>query len=138
MPKSNQDSKLETRLSQNDFSRLAIMANEQGLTKSEIARIAIRLHLDNYEKKKSEPWQTEFTQALNSMTNRICGMLARQGGHIGTLYELAWQNHVDNNIEQRFIAAADTVKQKMRKRLTEDERILAEKIRKVVNDSSTS
>jgi hypothetical protein len=66
------------------------------------------------------------------MTDRICGMLARQGAQTGTLYELAWQNHVENQVQDRFVAAANTAKTKMRKRLENDERILAERIKNVV------
>ncbi len=61
-------------------------------------------------------------------------MLARQGAQTGTLFELTWQNHVENKIEERFIAATNTVKQRMRKRLEEDERILSERMKKVVSE----
>lgn len=97
-----------------------------------MAREAIRWYLDHYEKIKEDKRQSEITQALNAMTNRICGMLARQGAEIGTLYELAWLNHKDNKIEGRFTGAANTVKANMRKRLTEDERRIAESMKKVV------
>jgi hypothetical protein len=45
-----------------------------------------------------------------------------------TLWELAWQSHVENGIEQRFIAATTTVKRGMRKKLSDDERNIAEKM----------
>lgn len=136
MPKPRKYTPLNVNLSADDHRRLAEMAKELSAdhprTKTDVAREAIRWYLDHYEKIKEDNRQAELTKALNSMTNRICGMLARQGAEIGTLYELAWQNHVDNKIESRFTAAANTVKANMRKRLTEDERRLAETMKKVV------
>lgn len=136
MPKPRKYTPLNVNLSTDDHHRLAEMAKEissdQERTKTEVAREAIRWYLDHYEKIKEDKRQSEITQALNAMTNRICGMLARQGAEIGTLYELAWQNHVDNKIEPRFTGAANTVKANMRKRLTEDERKIAESMKKVV------
>ena len=136
MPKPRKYTPLNVNLSSDDHRRLAEMAKElstdQERTKTEVAREAIRWYLDHYEKIKEDKRQSEITQALNAMTNRICGMLARQGAEVGTLYELAWQNHVDNKIEGRFTGAANTVKANMRKRLTEDERKIAESMKKVV------
>lgn len=127
---------LNVNLSTEDHRRLADIVKELSIeherTKTDVAREAIRWYLDHYEKIKEDKRQSEVTQALNAMTNRICGMLARQGAEIGTLYELAWQNHVDNKIEQRFTGAANTVKANMRKRLTDDERKIAESMKKVV------
>jgi hypothetical protein len=136
MPKPRKYTPLNVNLSSDDHRRLAEMAKELSTeherTKTDLAREAIRWYLDHYEKIKEDNRQAELTKALNAMTNRICGMLARQGAEVGTLYELAWQNHVDNKIEGRFTSAANTVKANMRKRLTEDERKLAESMKKVV------
>ena len=136
MPKPRKYTPLNVNLSSDDHRRLAEMAKElstdQERTKTEVAREAIRWYLDHYEKIKEDKRQSEITQALNAMTNRICGMLARQGAEIGTLYELAWLNHKDNRIEPRFTGAANTVKANMRKRLTDDERRIAESMKKVV------
>ncbi len=136
MPKPRKYTPLNVNLSSDDHQRLAEMAKElskdQERTKTEVAREAIRWYLEHYDKIKEDKRQSEITQALNAMTNRICGMLARQGAEVGTLYELAWQNHVDNKIEQRFTGAANAVKANMRKRLTDDERKIAESMKKVV------
>ena len=136
MPRTKTYTALSVALSSDDQRRLAEMAKElsakEPRTKSDLAREAIRWYLDHYEKIKEDKQQSEITQALNAMTNRICGMLARQGAEIGTLYELAWLNHKDNKIEDRFTAAANTVKANMRKRLTDDERRIAESMKKVV------
>jgi predicted transcriptional regulator len=136
MPRTKTYTALSVALSSDDQRRLAEMAKELSAehprTKSDLAREAIRWYLDHYEKIKEDKQQSEITQALQAMTNRICGMLARQGAEIGTLYELAWLNHKDNKIEERFTAAANTVKANMRKRLTDDERRIAESMKKVV------
>jgi hypothetical protein len=123
-------------LSSTDHQRLEQAAKELSAvhprTKTDVAREAIRWYLDHYDTIKENKSQSELTQALNAMTNRLCGMLARQGAEIGTLYELAWQNHSEAQIEARFIAAANTVKNNMRKRLTDDERRITESMKKVV------
>ena len=69
---------------------------------------------------------------INNMTDRICGMLARQGVQTGVLFELAWQNHVENNARDRFVAATNSVKTRFRKRLEDDEKAIAERMRAVV------
>ena len=75
--------------------------------------------------------ETEISQTIKSMTDRICGMLARQGAQTGTLFELAWQHHVENGVQDRFIAATNLVKSKMRKRLEQDEKTISERMSKV-------
>ena len=136
MPKPRKYTPINVNLSSDDHRRLEKMAkdlsSEHPRTKTDLAREAIRWYMDHYDKIKEDKHQSEVTQALNAMTNRICGMLARQGAEIGTLYELAWDNHVENKIEGRFTAAANRVKSNMRKRLTDDERKIAESMKKVV------
>lgn len=136
MPKPRKYTPLNVNLSSDDHRRLAEMAKELSgehpRTKTDVAREAIRWYMEHYDKIKEDKRQSEITQALNAMTNRICGMLARQGAEIGTLYELAWENHQENKIEGRFTAAANRVKSNMRKRLTDDERKIAESMKKVV------
>ena len=135
MPRKSQHlkTKIETRLSLHDIDRLGNLAKAKQLTKAEFAREAIRWYLDHNELLEHLRSERQIATALKALTDRVCGMLARQGAQVGTLYELAWLNHVDNKIEPRFISAANTVKQNMRKRLTEDERALAEKMRRVVS-----
>jgi len=132
MPKRTFNPRVETRLTRDAFQKLDEVAKERDRSKSDVVREAVLWYLEHYEALKEDKRQSELTQSLNAMTNRICGMLARQGAEIGTLYELAWQNHVDNKIEQRFTQAANTVKSNMRKRLTDDERRVAESMKRVV------
>lgn len=129
---------LTVNLSTEDHHRLKEVADELSKgqevkrTKAEIAREAIRWYLDHYESRREEEKQSELAKTIETMTERICGMLARQGAEVGTLYELAWQTHVDNKVEQRFVEAANTVKTNMRKRLKEDEQRVAEAMKRVV------
>jgi hypothetical protein len=134
MPRHSQSlkTKIETRLSSGDLKNLICLAQSKNLTKSEMARQAIRWYLKYHETIENQKKESELTQSIRQMTERICGMLARQGAQVGTLFELAWQSHLENQIEQRFVSAANTVKQNMRKRLTEDERVLANKMKEVV------
>lgn len=124
--------KVETRLTQADMDRLNVFAASSKRSKADIAREAIRWYLNNRERIANQQQEDQLSVTLKSMTDRICGMLARQSAQVGTLFELAWQTHVENEIEDRFHDAANHVKQKMRKRLTDDERAIAEKMKKVV------
>lgn len=124
--------KVETYLSRTDHDRFSAVCKVKRATKSEIAREAIRWYLDSLEEHKARRQESELSKNVKSMTDRICGMLARQGAQTGTLYELAWQNHVENKMQERFVAASNLVKGKMRKRLEDDEKAIAERMGKVV------
>ncbi len=67
------------------------------------------------------------------MTNRICGMLARQGTAIGVLYELTWRNHNYNETTRdEFASVVSEVKSKQRKRLDDDEKALTARMAKLI------
>lgn len=134
MPKLNNDlkKKIDTYLSAQDHQRLLSLTKVKRKTRSELVREAVRWYLDNHEQTKLSKNESELSKNIKNMTDRICGMLARQGAQTGTLYELAWQNHVENKIQDRFVAANNLVKGKMRKRLEDDEAAIAERMNKVV------
>lgn len=134
MPKSKTtfNSKIETYLAAADQDRFLSACRQRKSTRAAIAREAILLYLDCLEQGKESKRDTELSISIKSMTDRICGMLARQGAQTGTLYELAWQNHVENQVQERFVAAANTAKAKMRQRLENDERIVAARMKNVV------
>jgi len=125
--------KIESRLRQEDLKRLDALAGSEGVTRSQKIRDAVLLYLDNQDEIAAKPRESEIAQAINEMTNRVCGMLARQGATIGTLYELTWLGLPDNEeARQIFQSAVTTAKQKMRNKLDKDERELSEKIKKAV------
>ena len=119
MPKPNNDlkKKIDTYLSAHDHQRLLSLTKTKRKTRSELVREAVRWYLDNHEQTKPSKNESELSKNIKNMTDRICGMLARQGAQTGTLYELAWQNHVENKMQDRFVAASNLIKGKMRKRL---------------------
>jgi hypothetical protein len=134
MPKSKTtfNSKIETYLAAADLARFLSACRTKKTTRAAIAREAIRFYLDCLEQNKHSKRDTEISISIKNMTDRICGMLARQGAQTGTLYELAWQNHVENQVQERFVAATNTAKTKMRERLENDERVVAERMKNVV------
>ncbi|HEY9786656.1 MAG TPA: hypothetical protein V6D17_14740 [Candidatus Obscuribacterales bacterium] len=134
MPKSKTtfNSKIETYLAAIDHDRFLSACRTRKATRAAIAREAILFYLDNLERAKQSKRETELSINIKNMTDRICGMLARQGAQTGTLYELAWQNHFENKVQERFIAAANTAKAKMRKRLESDERAVVERMKNIV------
>jgi hypothetical protein len=130
------ESRVETFLSNTEFERFLSLVKQRHSTRASIARDAIKWYLENQDQLQVNERDTTLGQSMLNMTNRICGMLARQGVQLGTLFELAYQNHTDNGLQDKFIAATNTVKNKMRTRLTEDERALAEKMRRVVGSGN--
>lgn len=130
-------------LNEKDRGRLAELSRLQGRTKTEVAREAIRWYMDNYEQIKSQSRESETAQAIRyatdqivkailSATDRICGMLARQGAEVGTLYELTWRACGTPEAKEQFTAAVNTAKQRQRNRLDTDEKAVAERTKKVV------
>ena len=108
------------------------MAKAEGRTKSEIMREALLWYLDHKAELANKPRETETVQAIKEMTNRVCAMLARQGGQVGTLYELTYMSLPNEEAKKQFQAANSTAKQKMRTRLEKDEKDLAEKLGGIV------
>lgn len=119
-------------LTKKDQDRLASLAKIDGKTKTELAREAMSWYLDQRENEQNGERDGVYAKALKEMTNRICGMLARQGAEVGVLYEVTWRNFEANKDAESFISAANYVKAKMRKRLDADEKSLAAKMGNIV------
>lgn len=136
--------KVETRLARQDITRMDEAARIAGMSRSEFARKALLWYLDNQEKLTIDDRENEtakamryatdqHVKAINSGVDRICKMLSRQGAAIGTLYELSWMALPDDeNARKAFEAASNIAKQKIRKRIEQDEAELVERIKKVV------
>ena len=136
--------KVETRLASADLKRLDEQAQLNGKTRAEITRQALLWYLDNVESQKEVKRESELAEAIRYATdqlvkgqlsglNRVCGMLARQGAAIETLFELT-RIGMEGNAEgkEAFMAAVTTAKSNQRKRLDNDERILKDKLKTVV------
>lgn len=124
---------LETKVTREDFNRVDAMAKAEGKTKSELLREALLWYMDHKADIANKRQNSETVKAINELTNRVCGMLARQGGLVGTLYELTWMSLPNEEAKRQFQAANATAKQKMRTRLSKDEKELAEKLGEIVN-----
>ncbi len=123
---------LETKLAREDFQRVEALAKVEGKSKSELVREAVLWYLEHKDELANKPRDTETVLAIREMTNRVCGMLARQGGIVGTLYELTWMSLTSEEGKRQFQAANSTAKQKMRTRLEKDEKEVSEKLRAVI------
>lgn len=134
MPKTkiNVKAKIDTYLSTSEYQKFMSLCAERKAAKSDVAREAIRFYLDHLEKAAPNKTDSETARAIKNMTDRICGMLARQGTQTGTLFELTWQNHVDSNQQERFVAATNFVKSNLRKRLELDEQEISKRMKGVV------
>lgn len=124
---------VETKLAQADSARVGELARKEGKTKSEVVREAVLWYLDHKEELEYRDREALVAKEIRGMTDRICGMLARQGAALGTLYELTWMSLPNEDAKEQFRAAVNTAKQKMRNRLEKDERDMAEAMKKVVS-----
>ena len=124
---------VETKLAQADSNRVAELARAEGKTKSEVVREAVLWYLDHKEELANRDRETQIAKEIKAMTDRVCGMLARQGAALGTLYELTWMSLPNEDARELFRAAVTTAKQKMRNRLEKDERDLAEQLKRAVS-----
>lgn len=123
---------VETKLAQADSNRVGELARREGKTKSEVVREAVLWYLDHKEELEYKDREELIAKEIRGMTDRICGMLARQGAALGTLYELTWSSLPNEDAREQFRSAMNTAKQKMRSRLERDERDMAEAMKKVV------
>lgn len=119
-------------LTASDQERLATLAKIDGKTKSELGREALQWYLDQRENQQNIERDSVYARSIKEMTNRVCGMLARQGTALGVLYELAWQSIEDEKSLQAFDEIVHKVKSQQRKRLDADEKSLAEKMKGIV------
>ncbi|HEY9682446.1 MAG TPA: hypothetical protein V6C86_12770 [Oculatellaceae cyanobacterium] len=131
-------------LNEKDRGRLAELSRLQGRTKTEVAREAIRWYMDNYEQVKNQSRDSEIAQAIryatdqivkaiNSGVERVCRMLARQGGQIGALYEFTYMCLPEDPDAVAVFEAANTkAKQKQRVHVSRDEAEIAEAMKKVI------
>lgn len=135
--------RVETRLTRADINRLDEAAKLAGKSRSDFMRQGLLWYLDNLENLKDGEREgktadairyasDKIVKAILSATDRICGMLARQGAEIGTLYELMWRASSTPEAKEQFTAAANTAKQRQRTRLDTDEKAIAERTKKVV------
>ncbi len=145
MPTKKKYHSLNVGLSSEDRAQLAMLAEAKNKTVTEISRDAIRWYLKHYDETQATSEEGQMAQAVRYATDqlvkainlgidRICRMLARQGRAIGTLYELSWMSLPDDeNARKAFEAAANTAKQRMARHVENDERELADRMKKVVN-----
>ena len=124
---------VETKLAQADSNRVTELARAEGKTKSEVVREAVLWYLEHKEELANRDRETQIAREIKAMTDRVCGMLARQGAALGTLYELTWMSLPNEDAKEQFRAAVTTAKQKMRNRLEKDERDLAEQLKRAVS-----
>jgi hypothetical protein len=135
--------KVETRLTRADINRLDEAAKGSGKSRSDFVRQGILWYLDNLKNLNQDEREGQTAQAIRyasdqivkavlSATDRICGMLARQGAEVGTLYELTWRACGSAEAKEQFEAAAHTAKQRQRTRLDNDERSIAGRTKKVI------
>jgi predicted DNA-binding protein len=123
---------VETKLAQADSNRVGALAKKEGKTNSEVVREAVLWYLAHKEELEFQDREALIAKEIRGMTDRICGMLARQGAAIGTLYELTWSSLPNEDAKEQFRSAMNTAKQKMRNRLEKDERDMADAMKKVV------
>lgn len=119
-------------LSTREHERLATLAQSDGKTKTELGREALLWYLDHRENEKYAERDSVYARAIKEMTNRICGMLARQGTAIGVLYDVAYAGLPDEESREAFREILQKVKSRQRKHLDLDEQSLVAKMKGIV------
>jgi predicted DNA-binding protein len=115
-----------------DQSRLERLAKIDGKTKSELGREALLWYLDHRENEQFAERDSVYARAIKEMTNRICGMLSRQGTAIGVLYDVAYAGLPDEESREAFREIVQKVKSRQRKHLDLDEQSLVAKMKGIV------
>lgn len=115
-----------------DQARLERLARIDGKTKSELGREALLWYLDHRENEQFAERDSVYARAIKEMTNRICGMLARQGTAIGVLYDVAYAGLPDEESREAFREILQKVKSRQRKHLDLDEQSLVAKMKGIV------
>jgi predicted DNA-binding protein len=116
-----------------DQARLEALAKIDGKTKTELVREALLWYLDHRENEKFAERDSVYARAIKEMTNRICGMLARQGTAIGVLYDVAYAGLPDEESREAFREIVQKVKSRQRKHLDLDEQSLVAKMKDIVS-----
>lgn len=115
-----------------DQARLERLAKIDGKTKSELGREALLWYLDVRENEQNAERDSVYARAIKEMTNRICGMLSRQGTAIGVLYDVAYAGLPDEESREAFREIVQKVKARQRKHLDLDEQSLVAKMKGIV------
>lgn len=115
-----------------DQARLERLARIDGKTKSELGREALLWYLDYRENEQFAERDSVYARAIKEMTNRICGMLSRQGTAIGVLYDVAYAGLPDEESREAFREIVQKVKSRQRKHLDLDEQSLVAKMKGIV------
>jgi len=138
MPKKKEFQNLYVGLTERDHERLDALAAKDKRTKTELGREALQWYLAQRENDLFVSRDTLYASAVKEMTDRVCGMLARQGTALGVLYELAWRSKDDEESRQDFEEIVKEVRSKQRKRLDADEKALSVQMQKVVKAEVTA
>ena len=115
-------------LTSGEHKRLEALSQIDGKSKSELGREALQWYLDQRENEQSADRESVYAKSLKEMTNRICGMLARQGTALGVLYDLAWHSMRDEEERRFFDNVVKEVKSRTRRHLDNDEKKLSERM----------
>ena len=124
MPRSAPRTKVETRLSSNDFSRLKKLAGQKRSSMSALVRDAVRRYLNDTEHKENAEYERPTVQAIKAMTNRVCALLARTEIKVDTLFHLTAVS-VKKDV---FAEALNTARSKVSQKLDEDEKRISQKM----------
>jgi hypothetical protein len=119
---------IQVALVSDDQKRLSDMAASRNLTKSEVAREAIRWYLNAYDKLKNEKQESIYVAELKKQVDRMIAFWMPIRVESGTLYHLTYEATPPDVFE----AAVNATKQRLRKKLTEEEQKLAAGVKKAI------
>lgn len=105
-----------TSLSGDEQMTFDAVARSKGLSRSELAREAIRYFLQRQDQLDNEVRDSKIDQRLKKMEDRLAGLMARTAIDVGVMYTLMWRNLPGNREEQltsAYTQAVNRLKKKM-------------------------
>lgn len=109
---------LNVGLAEPERRKLDTVSKMAGKTKSEIAREAIRLYLDNYDRMQTEEKETPLERRLKKMEDRLAALMARTAIDTGTIYTLLWHRSDAEDRKELFSACYTQAIDRLKKKLT--------------------
>jgi len=79
MPKTKVAPRVETRLHPDDYKYFERLCRDQGKTKGELAREAIRTFLEHHKNAEVQKQESELALQLRKIADRLCGLMYKLG-----------------------------------------------------------
>lgn len=117
MPKTRkQVTTIYTSLTAEDSHQFDAIVRMKGLTRTEVAREALRYYIAHQEELEEEQRDSKLERRLKKIEDRLAGIMARVGIDVGVIYTLMWRNmppdRREDQLKSAYTQAVDRLKKK--------------------------